>query len=112
MPFQMPCTNPKCGKLQSPYIDPKTDEVFCELCNMKITNITHFAKIQMKTLKQYREKKKVSFAVKCPKCSAEERPVIVNDDIFCASCQSKMDHLSETFKRMLLMQLSKADKEI
>lgn len=112
MPFQMPCTNKSCNKLQEPYIDPKTDEVYCSLCDSKIENVTHFAKIQMKTLKQYREKKKVSFAVKCPLCNKEERPVATTDDIVCGGCGKPLSHLTETFKRMLRIQLKKADQEI
>lgn len=112
MPFQMPCTNSQCAKMQEPYIDPKTEEVFCSLCDQKINNITHFQKIQLKTLKQYRVKKKISFAVKCPKCNKEERPVATDDDIICSSCLAPMDHLSDPFKRMLRMQLKKADQEL
>lgn len=108
MPFSMPCSNKQCGKLQEPYIDPKTDEVFCSLCDKKIENVTHFAKVQMKALKQYREKKKTSFAIKCPKCSREERPVETANDIVCGGCNSPLDHLTDTFKRMLKMQLKKA----
>lgn len=108
--FQMPCN--KCKKLQPPYLDPKSEEVYCSLCDEKIENITHFAKMQLKTLKQYREKKKTSFAVKCKKCNKEERPKLVKEDIVCGACKEKLDHLSPFFKQMLKLQLSNADKEI
>ena len=111
MPFQMPCPHKECAKMQEPYIDPKTEEVYCGICDQKIT-VNHFQKIQLKTLKQYRVKKKVSFAVKCPKCNKEERPISTEDDIVCGSCHAPLDHLSDTFKRMLKMQLKKVDKEL
>ena len=71
-----------------PYIDPKTDKVFCSECDGEITNLTYFAKQQMKSSKQYKQKAAVSFAVKCKDCNKEERPKIVgkNKDIVCPSC--------------------------
>ena len=110
--FSMPCSNKGCNKLQEPYLDPKTDKVFCSLCDREITNITHFAKIQMKTLKQYKPKNTVSFAVKCLKCGKEDRPKVVGDDIVCAFCKKSMDHLSEPFKIMLREKLKTVGQDV
>jgi hypothetical protein len=97
----MNCTTKGCGKQMEPYLDPVTDKVFCSKCDNEITNVTHFAKVQMKTLKQFKEKKVIAFAVKCPKCGKEDRPKLVGEDIVCRGCQKPMTHLSEPFKIML-----------
>lgn len=101
MPFSMSCTTKGCGKTMEPYLDPKTDKVYCSACDAEMANVTHFAKIQMKALKQFKQKKAVSFAIKCQKCGKEERPKLVGEDIVCRVCQKPMDHLSEPFKIML-----------
>lgn len=112
MPFAMPCTNKGCGKLQEPYIEHKTDKVFCSLCDREIANVTHFAKVQMKTLKQYKPKNTTSFSIKCPKCGKEDRPKVVGDDIVCTGCKKPMDHLSEPFKIMLREKLKTVGQDV
>lgn len=107
--LQMPC--PKCSKYQAPFLDPKKDKVYCAVCNDEIT-VNHFVKIQLKALKQYREISKTSFSVKCNKCSKEDRPKLLNDQIICSACGKEIDNLTEFFRDMLKKQLHKADKEI
>lgn len=107
--LQIPC--PKCSKYQPPFLDPKKDKVYCSACNEEIV-VNHFIKIQLKTLKQYREANKTSFAVKCNKCSKEDRPKLINDKIICGACGKEIDNLTDFFKQMLKKQLSKADQEI
>ena len=53
MAFSIQCTNKGCQKIQEPYIDTKDDKVYCSLCNKELLNITHFVKVQMKSLKQF-----------------------------------------------------------
>lgn len=110
MPVQIAC--PHCKKLQSPFINPKNDEVVCGACDNKLENINHFIKTQLKTLKQYREAKKVAFGVKCPKCNKEEKPKDTSTDIICGACDEPLTHLTDSFKRMLKMHLSKVDKDV
>lgn len=112
MPFSMVCNNKGCGKQMEPYLDPKTDKVYCSLCNKEITNITHFAKIQMKALKQFKQKIATSFAVKCSKCGKEARPKLLNDDVVCGECLRSLDNLSLPFKNMLKEQLKTVGKDI
>lgn len=112
MPFSIVCTNKGCYKQNEPYIDPKTDKVHCSVCDGEIQNITHFAKVQMKTLKQYRVKTATSFAIKCKYCSKEDRPVILNNDVVCSKCKKPMDQLSAPFKAMLKDKLKTVDKDI
>lgn len=112
MPFSMPCALKGCGKIMEPYLDPKSDKVYCSLCDGELPNITHFVKIQMKSLKQFKQKTAKPFAVKCGKCGREERPKIVKDDIVCGICGKPLDHLSPVFKHMLKEQLKTVDKDV
>ena len=112
MPFAINCTNKGCGMMQEPYIDPKTDKVYCSLCDKEITNLTHFAKMQMKSLKQFKPKNTISFSVKCLKCGKEDRPKIINNDIVCAFCGDPLKHLSVPFRNMLKEKLKTAGKDI
>lgn len=112
MPFSMICSNRKCGKQMEPYIDPKTDKVYCSSCNNEITNITSFAKVQMKSLKQFKPKETTSFSVKCNICNKDGRPKLVNDDVVCGSCNRPLENLSNPFKLMLKEKLKTADKDV
>jgi ribosomal protein L34E len=103
MPFSMVCPNKGCGKQMDPYIDKSTDKVHCSICDGEIQNVTHFAKVQMKSLKQFKNSKNTtSFSVKCSKCAKESRPVISNKQVICPFCKNQHSHLSETFKLMLI----------
>jgi DNA-directed RNA polymerase subunit RPC12/RpoP len=110
MAVQMQCTG--CGKMQPPYMNQKTEEVFCSLCDVKIAPVNHFIKMQLKALKQYQEQKKVAFGVKCQKCGKEEKPKDTGKDIVCGACGKSLDHLTDAFKRMLKAQLPKADQDV
>lgn len=111
MPFSMYCTNKGCGEQMEPYLDLSDDKVYCSNCDREIVNVTHFVKVQMKTLKQFRQKKSIAFGVKCKKCSRESVPKILNDKIVCSFCDTEHTHLSEPFK-ILLKDKIKNDKGI
>lgn len=112
MAFTIQCNAKNCGNLQQPYLDKETDKVHCSLCDKEIVNVSIFVKNQMKQSKQFRQKKKVPFATKCKHCPAEERPKLVGDDIVCAACNKKMDHLQPSFALMLKDQLKKVGQEL
>lgn len=112
MPFMTYCTNKGCGKQMEPYLDQKDDKVYCSDCDRELPNITPFAKVQMKTLKQFKQKKAMSFAVKCKNCGKEERPKLVKSDIVCSSCNQPHTHLSEPFKIMLREKLKTAGQDL
>lgn len=112
MPFSMCCTNRGCGKQMEPYLDPRDDKVYCSICNNEISNITYFAKVQMKTLKQFKQKVGESFAVKCDKCGKESRPILFNDDVICSGCKKPLDKLSVPFKNMLKEKLKTVGKDV
>lgn len=110
--FSLNCTNKGCHKQMEPYLDPKTDKVYCSVCDGEISNITHFAKMQMKSLKQYKQKTTTSFSIKCPQCNKEERPIILNKEIACSSCKKVFTHLSEPFKIMLKEKLKTVNNDV
>lgn len=112
MPFMTYCINKGCGKQMEPYIDPKDDKVYCSECDGELPNITHFAKVQMKTLKQYRQKKGASFQIECKNCGRKERPKLVKDDIVCPACNKAHTNLSEPFKIMLREKLKTAGQDL
>lgn len=112
MPFSIQCPNKGCGKIQAPYLDPQDDKVYCSLCEKEITNVTHFVKLQMKSLKQFKPKSNKPFAVQCQYCGKNDRPKLVQNDIVCAKCNKPLDHLSEPFKIMLRDKLKTTDKDV
>jgi len=113
MPFSMNCTNRGCNKLQEPYLDPKDDKIYCSLCDREITNITYFAKVQMKSMRQFKPKITTSFAIKCDKCGREARPILTDDeDVVCAGCHKSLDKLSVPFKNMLKEKLKTVGKDV
>lgn len=100
----------KCGEVE-PYMDPKTGKVYCSKCDNEM-QISHFQKVTMKTLKQFRQKQMIPFAVKCQNCGKEAQPKIMGDDIVCPQCSKEHSHLSEPFKIMLKDKLKTANKEL
>ena|ERR1700744_2778098 len=90
MAYSLTCTNKGCGQLMSPYLDPKTNKVFCSSCHKEIENVNVIIKNQMKMSKQFRKKEKKSFAIQCPLCSVEDRPKLINDKIICSACNKEM----------------------
>ncbi len=107
----MQCSNKGCCQMQQPFIDPKTDKVYCSLCDCEIKEATVFAKQQMKMLKQFRQKKKSTFSSKCQSCSLEDRPIKKENDWVCKGCGCKLQ-LTEQFKNVLEMFSKTFDKEI
>lgn len=115
MPFAMFCQHKGCkgtGSQMEPYLDSKTDKVYCSLCDQELPNVTYFVKVQMKALKQFRQKQAVAFGVKCQSCGKEAQPKVVNDDIVCPACTKPHTHLSEPFKMMLKDKLRTANKDV
>jgi hypothetical protein len=112
MPFSLQCTNKGCGQIQEPYLDPQDDKVYCSSCDKEMPNISYFTKVQMKSLKQFKQKKSISFAVKCKNCGKEERPKLVKQDIVCPACDKVHSHLSEPFKIMLREKLKTVGQDV
>jgi uncharacterized Zn finger protein (UPF0148 family) len=98
--------------MQEPIIDPKTDKVYCSICDEELPNISHFVKSQLKALKQYRQKSTTPFSVKCEHCQKEAQPVILKGQIVCPFCQNTHDQLSEPFKLMLKTILKTVNQDV
>jgi rRNA maturation endonuclease Nob1 len=105
----MSCTNKGCGKTQEPYLDIKTDKVYCSECDKEMTNVSYFTKVQMKSLKQFKIKKNDSYSVKCSKCQHVGRPKLIKDQFICDGCSQPLDNLSYAFKIMLKDKLKNED---
>ena len=101
----------KCGVIE-PFLDPKTDKAYCPNCNSEIPNVSFFIKTTLKTLKQYKPKVAVPFAVKCESCGKEAQPKIVNGNLLCPNCNNEHEHLSESHKIMLKLMLKTVNKEV
>lgn len=119
MPVSLICNNSyvddknktkKCGQID-PYMDPKTEKVYCPNCDSELV-ASHFVKITLKNLKQFRQKQTAPFSVKCQNCSKESQPIVLNNDVVCPACNKKHEHLSEPFVIMLKIQLKPANKDI
>ncbi len=111
MPFNMFCANKACHKQMEPYIDLKTDKIFCSVCDVEIPNVNYFTKFQMRSLKQIKPKSTISYSVKCSLCFKEGRPVILKNDIVCLGCKKPLTHLSIPFKNMLKDKLKDIGKD-
>ncbi len=110
MPFSIQCNNKGCGQIQNPFLDKGTDKVFCSSCNGEITNVTIFAKNQMKSLGQFGTKKQKSFSIKCTSCSSQERPIKKENQYCCGKCKKELS-IPAAFKLMLDAQLPLAEKD-
>ena len=108
MAVNVTCTS--CGKFMEPYIDKK-DKTYCSICDCELTNISHFAKHQMKACGQIKKKEQKSFAFKCTSCGKTDRPLLNKADVVCSNCKKPMN-LPEAYKIMLREQLKLVDKDI
>jgi Zn finger protein HypA/HybF involved in hydrogenase expression len=120
MPLSLICNNSytddkgksrKCGQIE-PFMDPKTEQVFCPLCQQEMTQINHFAKVTLKNLRQFRQKPQIPFCVKCQNCNQEAQPKIEKEDVVCPKCNKPHTHLSEPFKLMLKDKLKTVNKDV
>lgn len=87
MPFSINCNNKGCFKQQEPVLNTVTNEVECSECGRPITNVTHFVKVQMKSLGQTKKYAKSAFSVRCEKCKTNALPKLgANDKLVCVGC--------------------------
>lgn len=112
MAFSTFCTTKGCGKIQEPYLDPQDNKVYCSVCDSEISNLTHFVKAQMKSMKQFKQKQAKPFSVKCGKCNREERPKLEKGEVVCGSCGGPLSNLSPIFKNMLKEKLRTVGNDV
>jgi hypothetical protein len=115
MGFRTYCSNKGCGKDNEPLLNTSTNEVECSECGKPITNITSFAKAQMKTLGQIKRdsKKGQAFSIECTFCKKSSPPKIDpnTERIVCAFCNSYLDYLSAPFVQIVKEFLKKKPDE-
>lgn len=104
------CTNKGCFETQTPFIDQETKEVYCSVCDQTIANVSDFTKRQMIAQKQFRPKKKETFAVKCEACKKEGKPQIINEEVCCGQCSKPLSNITSVYKNMLKTQLKGNEK--
>ena len=99
MPFFIQCDNKGCFKNSEALIDSLSNDVFCSECGGTIKNVTHFAKVQLKSLGQTTKKQKTSkaFSVTCKFCNKTETPKIKDSKVFCTFCDKELNYLSPPF---------------
>lgn len=102
MPFMIYCDNKGCMANCTPLLDPITNDAICDECGKKISNITSFAKKQMKSLGQVKkiETQQTAFSVPCKKCNKTGKPIVKNNKAFCFSCSEELN-LTSTFIRAI-----------
>jgi len=102
--FIINCDNKGCMKPQAAQLNVLSDEVICIECGKSITNISSFAKRQLKSMGQTTKNKKSTetYSVKCQACEAIGMPVFKNNQFICKSCQKEITNLSDPFKILLM----------
>jgi hypothetical protein len=111
MPISINCNNKGCGKYQEPLIDPKTGDVYCSNCDQIIQGISHFTKVQLKTLGQVRRPLKGAFAIKCNKCKIEALPKLIDDTLVCSGCNTP-SNISKPFEILVRKAIKEGNKDL
>ena len=113
MPFMMNCNNKGCGKHQTPVLDIKDNEVYCSECGNIITPVSHFTKVQMKTLGQVKKPAKSAYSVRCMRCKQEALPKIgANDILICSWCGNPHNNISTPFAILIRKAIAKGEEEL
>lgn len=113
MPFMMNCCNKGCGKHQAPTLDLKDNEVYCSECGGKITPVSHFMKVQMKSLGQIRKPPKPAYSVRCEKCKQEALPKLGGNNILiCSWCDNPHKNISTPFAILIRKAIAEGDKDL
>jgi ribosomal protein S27E len=112
MPFSMWCPTKGCRKQQEPFLNPITNEVECSECGGVIPNVSHFVKVQMKSLGQTKKHPKSAFAVRCDKCKTNALPKLgANDKLVCVGCGAELV-VSKPFEIMARDRINKGNSDI
>jgi uncharacterized Zn finger protein (UPF0148 family) len=93
MGFLICCDNKGCYETTEALLEPKENIVYCAACGKSVNSVTHFAKVQMKTLGQTMKNQKTSraFSVNCNYCGKAGQPIVGRDgSITCSNCKSDL----------------------
>ena len=113
MAFLIQWSNKGCYQLQAARLNTTTDEVICQNCGKSISNVTSFAKTQLKHLKQTTKTAKVqeTYSIKCEHCSEADVPSLAEGDkLVCKRCNKELTQISYPFKMMLIPILNQKQK--
>lgn len=109
----MPCNNKGCGKHQEPVLNIKDNEVYCSECGKKIAGVSHFTKIQMKTLGQVKKPAKTAYSVRCDKCKQDGLPKLDNNKkLVCAGCDNELKNVSAPFAILIRNAIEKGGQDL
>lgn len=112
--FLIHCDNKGCGKNTQAVFSVEDNQVYCADCDKTITNVTQFTKAQLKNLKQIKRPKKESFSAKCHACSHEALPLLIDDKLTCAKCNTHLVKIPKPFEiltKEAILVRAKEDKE-
>lgn len=106
--------NPGCKKgTTSGSYDKESGQVVCDVCSEVLSNISSFAKTNMKLSGPYAKKKKKPFEFKCKSCSKTAEASIQDGHIVGKNCSGQCDlNISSVMQSTLLQLLPKAEEEI
>lgn len=108
----MNCNNKGCGKYQQPTLDIKDNEVYCSECGKIIAGVSHFTKVQMKSLGQTRKPPKPAYSVRCEKCKQEALPKLSNNQLACSWCGELHKNISKPFEILIRNAIKKGEEEL
>jgi hypothetical protein len=100
------CDNKGCFQSVEPLLNVSTNEVICTNCGKPINSVTHFMKIQLKTLGQTMKKQETNkaYSVFCSKCGNNSQPFVARDGTICCSnrnCGAPITNLSAPMAHMI-----------
>jgi hypothetical protein len=103
MAFIIQCDNRGCSKSQAACLDTESNQVICMECGKSITNVSSFAKAQLKSLGQTTKKAKTqqTYSVKCNHCSVINTPTFVQGKLCCKTCKKELTGLGAPFVTLL-----------
>src|SRR5258708_23473920 len=111
MSISLNCNNKNCGKYQEPLLNIKSNEVYCSICDQIIQGVSHFTKIQLKTLGQLRRPEKTAFSIRCNKCKTEALPKLENNKLLCSGCVISAN-ISKPFEILIRKAIKEGKQDI
>lgn len=108
----MNCNNRGCGKYQQPSLNLKSNEVICGECGQIIAGVSHFTKVQMKSLGQTLKPAKPAYSVRCEKCKQEALPKLDKNQLVCSWCSEILKNVSKPFEILIRNAIKKGDEEL
>jgi hypothetical protein len=100
------CDNKGCFQTMEPLLNVGTNEVICTECGKSINSVTHFMKVQLKSLGQTMKNQKTNraYSVQCPNCTRTMQPnVAANGAIHCSHphCGGPINNLPPPVAHMI-----------